>query len=223
MDLIKLITEKVKNIESSGKLDSIIEEHTLSCINGIVRDSFSWNGEAKKSIEDGLKGKLSINFDKIGISRYHKLVQDIVEEKINSSINQDLSKEISTILEKSIGLLEKKEWKLSDIISKFINGIDKSDMSSEYGEITLHVNDNGKYCHVKFDEEPNIEKYRCKYSLFIYKNELSSAEIDKKPFHPKDMSFKGSFGDFLFKLYCNKVKIEIDDCETEYSIDSNCY
>ena len=51
MDIVKLITDKTIEISKNGKLDKIIENNVLKCVEGIVSDSFRWNGEAKKSIE----------------------------------------------------------------------------------------------------------------------------------------------------------------------------
>ena len=118
-----MITEKVEEIESTGKLGEIIEKHAIDCINGVVRDAFQWSGTAKKSIEEALKGKLDINPENLNLLRYQKIVTNIVEEHVNRTIIKDLGDEIKSAVGKITEVIEKKEWKLSEII-KYLEATD---------------------------------------------------------------------------------------------------
>ena len=176
MDLVKLITKKVEEVESSGKLEEIIEKHVLECLNDVVRDSFSWSGAAKKSIEEALKDKLKINPENLNLSRYQKIVTGIVEEHVNNTIVKNLGDEIRIAVDKVTEVIEKKEWKLSEIIDKFTDGIDKSydgDMKDQYGECTLIVDVDRSFAHIYFDMETDIDKYRCKNKIFLYNSKLN--------------------------------------------------
>ena len=70
MDLVKLITDKVKDVETSGKLEEIIEKNVLKCREDIVKDFFQRSGEVKKSIEEALKDNLHINSENLNLDRY---------------------------------------------------------------------------------------------------------------------------------------------------------
>jgi len=226
MDLVKLIISKVQEIETSGKLDEIIEKNVLDVLNEIVHDSFSWNGVAKKSIEDALKDKLGVSLGNVKIPQYQKLVSDIVNKQLNNTVAADLQHNIETVINSFTESLEKKEWKLSEIITEFISCIDKSydgEMDDQYGCCSLHINNDGAFCHIYFDKDEDVEKYQCKQHLFIYKNKLSSATIDEVPFSPFNMRLIGDFTRFMFNLYCNNVTIIVDeaDCNLEYYRDDN--
>ena len=219
MDLIKLITDKVKEVESSGKLEEIIEKNVLECLNSVVKDSFSWSGEAKKSIEEALKDKLKINPDNLNLSRYQKIVTDIVEKHVNDTVVKNLGDEIKTAVDGITKVIEKKEWKLSEIIGKFIDGIDKSYdgvMEDQYGTCTLIVDGDGSFAHIYFDMEEDKEKYQCKNSIALHEGKIFSVKLDDKIYSPFVIYSMDSFETFIFKLYCNNVTVIIDECELEY-------
>lgn len=221
MDLVKLIADKVKEVEASGKLEEIIENNVLECLKSIVSDSFRWNGEAKKSIEEALKGKLGVELENVKIPQYQKLVGDILSDTLNKTVVSDLEVVIKEAVNNITEVLEKKQWKLSEIISMFTDNIDRSydgEMEDQYGECTLHVKKDGDFVHVKFDKESDREYFRCDNSLFIYKNKLSSATIEEKPFTPFGVRTMNNFEMFMFKLYCSNVDIILDEneCELNY-------
>jgi membrane protein involved in colicin uptake len=68
MNLIDLIIKKVKEVETSGKLEEIIEKHVVDCLENIVEDSFRWSGEAKKKDEEARK-KAQEDLDKANKKR----------------------------------------------------------------------------------------------------------------------------------------------------------
>ena len=221
MDLVKLITEKVQQVQDSGKLEEIIEKNVIECLEDVVSDSFRWSGEAKKAIETGLKEKLAVDLSKIELPQYQKIVSGIVETQLNNAFVKDLTKSIEEAITSITGVLEKKEWKLSEIIEKFIESIDKScdgSMDEQHESCSLHVDGNDKFIHVYFDMESGKGKYKCGNSLFIYDGKLSSATVDNNMFTPLYAKSKNGFDEFIFRLYCNAVTIIVDEyeCELDY-------
>jgi hypothetical protein len=222
MDLIKLITEKVEQLEKSGKLNEIVEKHALECIDDIVRDSFMWSGEAKKAIGKALENKLQLNLEEVKIPQYGKLVSEIVNDQLNGTMIESLKTDIKSSVDSVTEILEKKEWKLSEIISEFIDSLDKSydgEMDDLYGECSLFVECDERCAHIYFDKEEGKERYECENKLFLSKGKLCSVTVDEKTMHPFSMEVYGSFERFMFKLYCNNVSIIIDEdkCELIYT------
>ena len=221
MDLVKLITDKIQQIEQTGKLDKIVEKYAVECLEDIVKDSFKWDGEAKKAIKKELNSKLGVNLENIKIPQYQKLVSTIVENQLNKTIVPDLQHQIEKSIDNITGVLEKKDWKLSEIIEKFIETIDKSydgGMDEHQETCSLFVSSDGKFQHVYFNAE-NVEKeHQCSNRLFIYDGKLSSVMVDEKTFSPLTANSMHGFEAFMFQLYCNGVTIEIDEnwCELEY-------
>lgn len=221
MDLVKLITQKVEEVESSGKLEEIVEKHVLSCLEDVVRDSFQWSGSAKKSIEEALKDKLNINPENLNLSRYQKIVTSIVEEHVNNTIVKNLGDEIRTAVDKITEPIEKKEWKLSEIIDEFTESIDKSydgDMEDQYGECTLIAETSRSFTRIYFDMGTDVDKYRCKNKIHVHEGKIFHAELDGKIFSPFSIYSMDNFESFIFKLYCNNVQLVIDEdeCELNY-------
>ena len=221
MDLVKLIVEKVEEVESSGKLEEIIEKHVLECLNDVVKDSFRWNGEAKKSIEEALKNKLNINTEKLNLLRYQKIVTNIVEEQVNTTIVKNLGDEIRLAVDQVTEVIEKKEWKLSEIIENFIASIDKSYngiMGDQYGECTLIVDSGKGFDYIYFDMEANKTKHNCENIIALHKGRIFHARLDDVIFSPFAIFPMNTFETFLFKLYCNNVTVVIDEdsCELNY-------
>jgi len=222
MDIVKLISDKVKEVEANGTLESIVEKHVLTCLDGIVKDSFTWSGEARTALKEALSGKLNVNLENIKIERYQKIVSKVVEDRINGTIVEDLKLGIEETLDKITRVLDKKEYKLSEILSKFVEDIDVSfdEMDEMHGECTLVIEkSSGGYHHIYFDKEEDKEKYRCAHSIHLNdKGKIYHAKFDDKPFSPfRPLNIHG-FEAFLFHLYCNNVSIIIDesDCELEY-------
>lgn len=221
MDLVKMITEKVQQVEESGKLEEIIEKNVVKCLENVVADSFRWSGEAKKAIEEALKQKLAVDLSQVELPQYQKIVSEIVENQLNNAFVKDLKKSIEEAVSSVTGVIDKKEWKLSEIIEKFIDYIDKSYdgyMDSRSGQCSLHVEEDNTFAHIYFDAESGKTKYQCENSLFVYRGKLSSATIDNNKFTPLHTGAKSSFDEFMFRLYCNAVTIIVDeyDCELEY-------
>lgn len=228
MDLIKLIKEKVEEVESSGKLNEIVEKHVLRCLNDVVEDSFRWSGEAKKSIELALKDKLAISFESLNINRYQKIVSDIVETHFNDTATESLRQSIKDAVDNVTEVIDKKEWKLSEIMSKYIDSLDKSydgEMEDLWGKCTMIVNDSsGEFTHIYFDKEEGKRTYECENQIGLHKGKLFYVKIDENiysPFVVRNMS--NEFEEFMFKLYCNNVVVEVDeyDCELNYSREDN--
>ena len=223
MDIVKLITEKTVEISKNGKLDEIIEKNVLKCVENIVSDSFSWNGEAKKSIEEALKGKLAIPVDGIDVQRYTKIISSVVEEELNNTVLESAKEGIKESVQKIAGTLDFKEISLSKVIEKYIYSLDDSydgEMENQYGELTLIVNDDrDDWIVIYFDKESDKNNYECKNKLFLSKNKIASLTIDEELLHPFHVGNMSSFESFMFSLYTNQVKIIVDEenCELEYS------
>ncbi len=219
MDIVKLIADKTAEFASNGKIEEIVEKHLTSCLNKIVEDSFTWSGEGKKAIETALKDKLSLPLSKINLSQYQLIIGKIVEDQINNTAIESAKEKIQESIKEITGHLDKKEFKLSEIIHKYIESIDTSyhgGMEDQYGEISLHVKDNdGDFVWVRFDKECDKENYQCENSLHLYKGKLSGVTLDEKPFSPFESRAFDSFEKFMFSLYSNNVSIIVDEDQIE--------
>lgn len=223
MDLVKLITQKVEEIAESGKLAEIVEKHATEAIDDIVKYSFRWSGEAKKSIEKALKDKLAIKAENLSLDNYQKIMSDLVAERVNNTNIENLKNQLNEAVDSVTKPIEKRSWKLSEIIEKFIDlEIDKSidgDMEEDSGECTLSVSkSSGSFYHVYFSKEEDKEYYHCENEIGIHEGRLFTATIDNLPYSPFNTSIMSPFQKFIFQLYCNNVEIINDEekCDLIY-------
>lgn len=218
MDLVKLISDKVQEIADNGTIDKIITKHTTKCVDNIVDDIFSWDGEGQKAIEKALKQKLNLPLDKINVSRYSLAINKTVEETLNSTALNVATEQIKETVKNVTGFLDKKEFLLSDIISRYIKSLDKSyegDMEDEYGELSFHVNKDGNFIHIYFDKESDKEYYECKNEIGLYKDKIFTAKVDNTTFSPHLITPMDDFEKYLFQLYANNVTVIVDEDEIE--------
>lgn len=222
MDLVKLIVEKVQDFETSGKLEEVIEKNVQECVEDIIKDSFQWSGEAKKSIKEALKGRLEIDPSGLNLSRYGKIVSQIVEDHTNKLITQDLANSVRESIDSIIKPLEKKEWKLSEIITKYIESLDKSHdgyMEDEEGEIGLVISESSaSFHHIYFGPVVCNRKWEYPNSIGLHNGKIFTAKLGDKVLSPFVIESFSHFEEFLFRLYCSNVVVEIDEdsCELNY-------
>lgn len=218
----KLINDKLNELTKNGKLDEIVTQQTTNFIKGILNDSLACYSDVNKSFKEKLNTKLIEGFDKLDFVQYSKIITDIVESELNKTIVEIGIEPIKKLIQKFTGSLEKKEWKLSEIIEKFKNEEINQEENGE-GEIAFmhEISDYGTI-HIGFDEDKNKNyRYQCKYQLMIDKKtkKLYHPSIQGINAHPISDKLYG-FDLFLFKLYAMgcTVECDFDYVDTSWSI-----
>jgi hypothetical protein len=221
----ELINAKLKELTDNGKLDEIITKQTTDFINGIIKDALSSYGDVGSAYKKKLQATLLEGLDKLDFVQYSKSLIDLVEAELNKSVLSIAIEPAKEMIKSFTGELEKKHWKLSEIIEKYKQEEVIPDEHGESGEIAFihEVSDYGTV-YVSFSESSKKvdKRYQCKYRLMIDRktNKLYSPNIDGMPTHPiKEMGGLYGFDLFLFKLYAMECTIECDvhNVETEWS------
>ncbi|MHA1166324.1 MAG: hypothetical protein ACTSRU_00770 [Candidatus Hodarchaeales archaeon] len=219
MDILKEITDSVKDKVENGQFKEIVDKHVMSAIDDSIKDLFKWNGEAKKAIDEAIKDKFNLDLGKIDIAQFNLIATTIVEEQLNLNVTDKLKDSITEKINSITGVLDKKDWKLSEIVNKYISTIDKSydgEMEDQYGELSLHVNEDRDYCWIRFDNESDKESYACKHAIALNKGKIFHYNIDNAVSSPFQDNNMNDFERFMFSLYANQVTIEVDNCDLEY-------
>jgi len=219
-----LITKKVEEITANGKLDEIVTKEVTQAMQETVRNVLRSYGDVGKALEEKLKNDVMGGIEKLDFVQYAQTLTDLVQSSLNQSIVEYGVAPAKEAINKFVGALEKKEWKLSEIIEKFIESeVIEDDSHGESGEISFFVKktDYGS-TWIGFDkEEDKSSDYNCDYRLAINNKDkklwLFSKESNK--ISPLTESNLHGFDLFLYKLYACKCTIEIDEsnCETEWS------
>lgn len=222
MDLVKMITDKAEAIANSGQLDEMIENTIKETFERIIDRAFSY-GDADKEFKKVLEEKLKVSLSNVNLDQLSKITTDIVQKQVDAEFTDELTKKITKSIDGTIGVLEKKEWKLSEIIQKYIDnlGKDYDDMDGdECRKISLFVEDSGYGdTYIYFDHETRDRRYECDNRISIDKHGvIYVAKIGGDMAKPTMAIPMDTFDKFIFSLYCNSAKIEVDehDCKTEY-------
>lgn len=221
MDLIKLFAKKIEEIEKDGSIDQMITEHVAAAIEDCIKDLFTWSGKGKKAIEEAIQNQLDISLKKLEIPRYEKVVLQLVEKHLNHHAYESMNKKIEDQVKNLTGKLEEREYRLSEIIEKYIESIDKSyggSMEDQQMEVSLFIEQEKSFCHIYFDEEPRERKFLCRNKLFLHEGKVFHCKIGDQEASPFLIQAMNGFNGFLFKLYCQNMPIIVDkeDCELFY-------
>lgn len=220
----ELINAKFKELTENGKLDEIITKRVSEFINNIISDSLSSYSDVSKSFKQKLNNRLIEGFEKLDFLQYSKVLTDLVECELNKTILEVGIAPVKEMIKNFTGTLEKKEWKLSEIIEKYKEEEVIPDEHGESGKITFiyEISDYGSIL-IGFDEslDRKTHRFQCKYQLMIDKKtkRLYSPTIEGVDTHPLNKVGIYGFDLFLFKLYAMGCTIDCDreNVETEWS------
>jgi len=212
MELEKIIEQQFGEIVKSGFIENTIGKQLEKTIESIVYDCISKYSDFGKEVEKQVKQALSLGNMKLDLPSYNQLVLTWITDIINNTIISTGKEQIEKNLKKFFKPLEKSEYKISEIISAFIEDVDRHE---ESGEITFQRSESNVsdgYIDYYFDKESNTNKYSCTYQLSINNDGLWNVKIDECEAKKIKTPLLYGFDSFLFQLYAAKVKI-IDDYE----------
>lgn len=219
----ELINNKIKELTENGELDKIITKEATTFLQNTVNKTLASYGDVTKKFEEKLKVAVMDGIERLDFISYAQTISDMVQSELNKSVVEFGIAPAREMLKSFTGELEKKEWKLSEIIAKFITMEVEKDGEQDSGEISLLVekSDYGTYW-IGFDENSDkTYRHHCRYQLAINAKDkrLWSITIDKDHVSPLTDTPVSGFALFLFKLYAMKCTVEVDDsaCELEWS------
>lgn len=219
----ELITKKVEELTTNGKLDEIITKEVTAAMQNTVRDVLRSYGDVGKALEEKLRKDILGSIEKLDFVQYSQTIIDLMQSSLNQSIVEYGVEPAKEVINKFVGALEKKEWKLSEIIEKFKEQEVDEDERDESGTISLVVRpSNYGSIWIGFDMKEDIsEDYKCKYRISVKEKDkkLWYFTNEKEKLTPLTESNLTGFDLFLFKLYACKCTIEIDErnCDLEWS------
>lgn len=224
MQLQETIQDQLNKLIDNGTVEKIISDRLTETIKETMNDLLRGWSDFGKQLKEAVSKSLNINLEKLSFMDYNTIVSGIVKEHLDKSLAEHVAAPIEEMIKSYTGGLEKKEWKLSEVIEKFIKQV-RDDSSDIDGEIYIHVeeSDYGSY-YVYFDEDKNTKPNNCEYRLYIdakSKKIFSFQAGNYKPFTGdlRQQPVHSGFDSFIFKLWAYQAKIDIDesDCENKWS------
>ncbi|GAO43777.1 hypothetical protein [Flavihumibacter petaseus] len=226
MQLEAVVQTELNTMVENGTIEKIIREKLTKTLNDVIEESLrSWSDFGKK-LKEAVNKALDIDLERLSVLDYNEIVVRTVKEQLDASLFKHVQGPIADQIRSYVGLLEKQEWKLSEIIHKFI--------SEEILEGKDGYEDGEIYCEVKKSEYGTVtiifdetEKswYDCKYRLYADSKDgkVFSFAIGDKYSRKEirgDVRIDGvlhGFDGFIFKLYATGAKIILDEPETFWS------
>lgn len=216
MDLQITIQEKLNHLIESGTVDKILEVQLSKTIEKITGDVFGEYSDFGKSLKETLSKKLSLNLEKINIGTYSALVCNTIEGVLNRTSFESASTKIINHVKGVLQILDKKDWKLSEVITKYRESVisenPKICYKSEEGTYDCHYVSLGDNTYKSFGSNNT-------YTYFLHLNkkmEVFAVSNRGLPLDPRNGN-PTHFEVFLMQLWANESIIEIDDDESDYA------
>ena len=223
--MVKIFNQKMDD----GSLHKIVEKNIDKFVHDITNDALSSWGDFSKELRKKIQDDLVVKIGEISFDQYNRVVIEAVKARVDTSYisiaKEKLNKEMDELFEKA-----PTEYKLSTLINSMKKGIEDQIIENNWQgkQMSLHIEDYTSLVFIRFDLEPNKERYQCEYSLVVNKeqNRLIDASIDKysrnksilKRSFLNDSSLHGHEKQ-LFHMMTQDTKfiIDEDDCDLYYS------
>lgn len=205
IDLSEVIATTVEKVIGTD-LQKAVEKEVKECLASVIDDVFGYNSAARKNLEEKFNFQIGICLENLKIENYNVMVLDAIQNTINGELSDRVSKKIKSGILSKISILDKSDYKLSEIVGEFKKELLRDMNDNDEKDFTVIIeNSSCNFTYIYIDEEDNQDKYNCKYRICIYEGKVTNCS----PVSPPE---KGTYGfeNFLFALYANNVNIEID-------------
>jgi BMFP domain-containing protein YqiC len=217
MDINNKIQEVTDRVIAE-KLEGIIEKEITSTMVDIIHDSLRSYSDFGKKVKEAIQTKMDVSLEKLDLISYNEFIVKAIETEMLSAQMANIEP-IKKRIQEIVGIFDKKEINLSEIVDKFKDEVSQ-DSSESSGEITFICEKSNKYSwySIYMDTEPDTDKYSCKFSFtihgkgtvygFRFANFLMS---ERSEITPSLLSSLNSFEKWMFRLTNSNVKVIVDD------------
>lgn len=219
---INLEIQKATDKFIEDKLPEMVAQKVTKMVDEILNDVFHSYSDVGKQIKEKIEKQLNVNLQEYDLVDYNHFVAKAINERLVGIVNEGSIKPIMELVENTVGFLEKKTIKLSEIHQMFIDSsMEENDQESE-GEISFHAIENEKngWTTVSIDADANVSANDCALEFLISKERGNifcfrgkSHWSEKSKLTPSKVTQLSNLEHKIFRLYSAQVKIEIDDTE----------
>lgn len=222
MNLQEVVQSQLEKSINEGFFEKTVKKQVESLIEGVTSDFFRTYSDFGKGLQKHIQSQLQVSFENVELTTYNMMICEMIRKELEGSIGETALPQIQSYIKGTLGLLEKQEWKLSEILEKFV----KDELDSDFeGEFTLHIETSSYgYTHIYLGKEEDERKTDCEFELDIdnkgtvyyfrikdYRSvDAENLKLDKQP-------ITGSFDRFIFNLYASGAKVILDkeNCSNE--------
>jgi hypothetical protein len=216
MELEKVIQEKVNGLVTTGAVDKIIEAHIAKCIDKLLDDMLSTYSDFGKQVKEAIGQKLQLNLTNLNIDCYSAMVLRTIEDTLRGSVTDKLATKVKNNVSEVLKLIEKKHWKLSEIVHTYREGLygDNPKVDLEYKEETY-----GNYIQLGERGSASFGASRKQHDITIHLNKKDKNRVFAVTNHGKHLNPLSdnprSWEVFLMQLWVNDCTVEIDEDEAQ--------
>lgn len=220
MDLEILMNECYAELKDSGRIKEIMQKTLDKTMRETIETLFGTWSPFSKELRDRLSKELRIDFEKMSLPEYNKVIVDQVKEIVDTHLVDQGMLKVKQELDSYLGAEGAREYKLSEIAEAVKSeGEEESDFYGE--EMTLLVYEDRKVLtFVSLDATPGKEAWNCKYRLAINKEgKLNSASINGSEYGAYvKLGDMDKAERLLYKIYAtgSTIIVDTDDIDTEY-------
>lgn len=218
INLNEVVFNKINKVLNEN-LDAILEAKVKSFVDQIFNEVFSSYGGLGNDLKNIIQDKLKVNLENVKVEQYNERVIQIVNQEIGRFLDERANAKIAERLRSELVILEKTEWKLSEIVKEFVK-VEWSDREESFTPTIIVMN--GSYDNIRIGLDPEAGKqiYNCAYQLNIDSKDKKVWNYEIRGVFGakgKNSSVIGPIDKLIFGLYANQADITIDDdYETEY-------
>jgi len=217
--LKSLIINSVNNSLFTDNIQTLIDKHVSQLIESIIGSVFSKYSSFGTALHDKISRQVELAIDNITLPSYNDIVVKTVTSVVNDTMRQYgqelLANQLQDILQPM------KQFSLSELGEFIIREYSNEALSEQWIAPTIIIeyskySDNKDTYHIYIDGEPNIEKYRCKYSMFVAANKISSVtvyqtKLDNQLFLGLNYNLERVFLQMYLSKPAFKIDIDLED------------
>jgi hypothetical protein len=220
VDLVKLINDKVKDLDESGKIEESLDKHLESMIENIFKDIFSRYGKLVKQLTEGIEEKLNINLSNLDLPTYNEQMLVGIKTAMSSKFLDSASDRFKEELDKLFGEAPK-TISVKEFVDTILN-FWRADNYQNYDLMKVEIEENdyplGGY---KLTLSKDGSSYGSSDDVHLYIGEENKIRISHG--HNYNPTCLFSEDAFIFKLYAAGTVItgleefDPDDIDVDYN------
>lgn len=219
MNLQEQVTTELQKVIDSGFVESCIQSNLEKTISGIISDSLREYSDFGRELRDLIEAKMSLSLEQIDVPEYATIVGKYIEEALLHCADNSVQQLILPQVKELFGLLEKTDWKLSEIIEQYTELLSSDE--DKAGEIYLECRQEYGSWWISFGTQKGnyYSDYKYRFGADVKTGQIFFFTINDKKVDLTQDTHKNSISLFLLKLYaqrCRIIAIDENDCDLSY-------
>ncbi len=169
-DLKEIIERSVDEIVDEGSLEQAIKERIRKTLASVYEEELGKYSDFGKSLTAAVKKSIGLNGE-LELPSYNDAVLEIVRSLVAGQTHAIVQQQVAGQLEE---LLQPPPAKIlfSELVARYVAYCHEEAKygcrCDDHGQVTVHVVDNeGGYCRIHLDEEPNKSRSECRLSIAV--------------------------------------------------------